>query len=155
MEIGEGANIGAEALLVGQVSIGKNACIGSATTIFNSSVASSVLIPPGSVVGDLSRPPDELKTDELKTVDTVLYPAAGSAHPTEPSPMPPDPRQSAASTLITNSEATNSEPSAQSLHVYGQVYVNQILGKMFPHHAIHPPSASSTPLPNADDPWAD
>jgi len=142
LEIGEGANIGAEVLLVGQVSVGRNACIGSASTILNSAIASGSLIPPGSVVGDSSRPPDE-----LQATDPVVYPPAGSAHTTEPSLTPPS--QSSTSTL-----ATHSDPSAQSLNVYGQVYVNQLLVKMFPHHAINQPSASSQ-LSNEDDPWED
>jgi len=142
LEIGEGANIGAEVLLVGQVSVGRNACIGAASTILNSAIASGSLIPPGSVVGDSSRPPDE-----LQATDPVVYPPAGSAHTTEPSLTPPS--QSSTSTL-----ATHSDPSAQSLNVYGQVYVNQLLVKMFPHHAINQPSASSQ-LSNEDDPWED
>ncbi len=143
LEIGEGANIGAEVLLVGQVSVGRNACIGAASTILNSAIPSGSLIPPGSVVGDSSRPPDE-----LQVTDTVVYPPAGSAHTTEPS-LAPKPSQSSTSTL-----ATHSDPSAQSLNVYGQVYVNQLLVKMFPHHAINHPSASSQ-LSNEDDPWED
>ena len=144
LEIGEGANVGAEVLLVGQVSIGRNACIGAASTIFNSSVASGSLIPPGSVVGDSSRPPDE-----LQVTNTVDYSAAGSAPTTEPSPTP-KPSQPSTSTL-----AVHSDPSAQSPNVYGQVYVNQLLVKMFPHHQPSQPSASSTQLSNADDPWED
>ncbi|PZV12740.1 MAG: carbon dioxide concentrating mechanism protein [Leptolyngbya sp.] len=145
LEIGEGANIGAEVLLVGQVSIGRNACIGAASTILNSSVASGILIPSGSVVGDLSRPPDELQATE-----TVFYPPAESAPSTEPSSPKPDPTQSPQSTLV-----NNSDPSAQSLNVYGQVYVNQLLVKMFPHHPINQPSTSSTHLSSTDDPWED
>ena len=145
LEIGEGANIGAEALIVGQVSIGRNACIGAASTILNSSVASGTLIPSGSVVGDLSRPPDELQATE-----TVFYPPAESQPPTEPPPPKLDPAHSPESTLV-----NNSDPSAQSLNVYGQVYVNQLLVKMFPHHPINQPPTSSTQLSNADDPWED
>ncbi|MEX0269478.1 hypothetical protein AB3R30_10060 [Leptolyngbyaceae cyanobacterium UHCC 1019] len=149
LEIGEGANIGAEVLLVGQVSIGRNACIGSASTILNSSVASGILIPPGSVVGDLSRPPSTPETDELQATETVFYPPAESATP-EPSSTNPDPAQSPESTLV-----INSDPSAQNLNVYGQVYVNQLLVKMFPHHQINQPSTASTHLSNAADPWED
>jgi carbon dioxide concentrating mechanism protein CcmN len=150
LEIGEGANIGAEVLLVGQVSIGRNACVGAASTILNSSVASGILIPSGSVVGDLSRPPDELQVDELQATETVFYPPAESAPPTEPPSPKTDPAQSPESTLVNNSDA-----SAQSLNVYGQVYVNQLLVKMFPHHQVSQPPTSSTQLSNADDPWED
>lgn len=149
LEIGEGANIGAEVLLVGQVSIGRNACIGAASTILNSSVASGILIPSGSVVGDLSRPPNAQESDELQATETVFYPPAESAPP-ESLSTNSNSTQSPESTLV-----NHSDPSAQSLNVYGQVYVNQLLVKMFPHHQISQPSASSTPLSNADDPWED
>ncbi len=149
LEIGEGANIGAEVLLIGQVSIGRNACIGSASTIFNSSVASGDLISPGSLVGDRSRPPDE-----LQATDTVFYPpsssVAASVPAAKPSPPNPDPTQPSASPL-----ATPPDPLDQSLNVYGQVYVNQLLVKMFPHHQISRPSASSNSMLDADDPWGD
>lgn len=144
LEISEGANIGAEVLLVGQVSIGRNACVGAASTVFNSSVASGNLIPPRSVVGDLSRPPDE-----LQVTDTVFYRSNGAAPAVESLPPNPDPTQPSTSPL-----ATHSDPLAPSLNVCGQVYVNQLLVKMFPHRQISQPSASSSQLPK-DDPWED
>jgi carbon dioxide concentrating mechanism protein CcmN len=163
LEIEEGANIGAEVLLVGQISIGRNACIGAASTILNYTVASGALVPPGSLVGDLSRPPAELQAEklpleELQATDTVFHPPAGSAPTTQPPTATQDPTPSLDSTLASHSDPSthpSTHPSTQSLNVYGQVYVNQLLVKMFPHHPIHPPSASSTPLPNADDPWED
>lgn len=145
LEIEEGANIGAEVLLIGQVSIGRNACIGAASTILNRSVASGALVPPGSLLGDSSRP-----LEELQATDTVFYPPGSTTTTTEPLSTNRDSLQSSTSTL-----ANNSDPSAQSLNVYGQVYVNQLLVKMFPHHSINQPSASSNPLPNTDDPWED
>ncbi|MBM0742533.1 carbon dioxide concentrating mechanism protein [Phormidium sp. CLA17] len=145
LEIGEGANIGAEALLVGQVSIGRNACIGAASTILNRSVASGALVPPGSLLGDTSRPPEELQAN-----DAGFSPPAGSAPIKKPSSTSQDPNQLSASPL-----ANHSAPPAQSLNVCGQGYVNQLLGKMFPHHIINQPAASSTQLSSAEDPWDD
>ncbi|QIR38044.1 transferase [Tolypothrix sp. PCC 7910] len=55
LEIEAGANLGAGFLMVGQGKIGINACIGSATTVFNCSVAPGQVIPPGSILGDSSR----------------------------------------------------------------------------------------------------
>ncbi|AKG22415.1 transferase [Calothrix sp. 336/3] len=55
LEIQTGANLGAGFLMVGQGTIGANACIGSATTVFNCSVESGKIIAPGSVLGDDSR----------------------------------------------------------------------------------------------------
>ncbi|HLP91629.1 MAG TPA: transferase [Nostocaceae cyanobacterium] len=55
IEIEAGANLGAGFLMVGQGKIGANACIGSATTVFNCSVAPEQVVPPGSILGDSSR----------------------------------------------------------------------------------------------------
>ncbi|WP_138504195.1 transferase [Nostoc sp. PA-18-2419] len=55
LEVEAGANLGAGFLMVGKGKIGANACIGSATTIFNCSVEPGQVIPPGSILGDTSR----------------------------------------------------------------------------------------------------
>jgi carbon dioxide concentrating mechanism protein CcmN len=55
LEIEAGANLGAGFLMVGAGKIGANACIGSATTVFNCSVAPGQVIPSGSILGDTSR----------------------------------------------------------------------------------------------------
>lgn len=55
LEIETGANLGAGFLMVGEGKIGANACIGSATTVFNCSVAPGQVVPPGSILGDSSR----------------------------------------------------------------------------------------------------
>jgi carbon dioxide concentrating mechanism protein CcmN len=61
LEVEAGANLGAGFLMVGKGKIGTNACIGSATTVFNYSVAPGVVIPPGSLLGDTSRRIDDQK----------------------------------------------------------------------------------------------
>lgn len=61
LEIGAGANLGAGFLMVGKGKIGANACIGSATTVFNCSVEAGVVVPPGSILGDSSRQISEQK----------------------------------------------------------------------------------------------
>ncbi|AFZ33946.1 carbon dioxide concentrating mechanism protein [Stanieria cyanosphaera PCC 7437] len=55
MKIKSGAILGSGVLIIGTGIIGNNACIGSATTIFNTSVAPLTVITPGSIVGDTSR----------------------------------------------------------------------------------------------------
>lgn len=55
LEVEAGVNLGAGFLMVGQGKIGTNACIGAATTVFNCSVASGEVVPPGSLLGDTSR----------------------------------------------------------------------------------------------------
>lgn len=49
--VGAGANLGAGFLMVGTGTIGENACVGSASTVFNSSVAPGEIVAPGSVLG--------------------------------------------------------------------------------------------------------
>ncbi|WP_445637788.1 Transferase [Nostoc sp. DSM 114161] len=61
LEVEAGANLGAGFLMVGKGKIGANACIGSATTVFNCSVEPGQVIPPGSILGDTSRQISETK----------------------------------------------------------------------------------------------
>jgi len=65
LEIESGANLGAGFLMVGAGKIGTNACIGSATTVFRSSVEPGKVIPAGSVIGDSSRSLSETSTKEI------------------------------------------------------------------------------------------
>ena len=55
IELEAGAALGSGVLIVGASTIGANACIGTATTIFNSSIAAMMVIHPGSLIGDPSR----------------------------------------------------------------------------------------------------
>ncbi|MEA5512983.1 transferase [Nodularia sp. UHCC 0506] len=61
LEVEAGANLGAGFLMVGQGKIGANACVGSATTVFNCSIAPGTVIPPGSILGDTSRQLEDTK----------------------------------------------------------------------------------------------
>ncbi len=72
LEIEAGANLGAGFLMVGEGKIGTNACIGAATTVFNSSVARGQVIPPGSILGDGSRQVAELSTQEVQLIDNPI-----------------------------------------------------------------------------------
>jgi carbon dioxide concentrating mechanism protein CcmN len=67
LEVKAGANLGAGFLMVGKGTIGANACIGSATTVFQCSVEPGLVVPPGSVLGDTSRQIGETK--ELEPVE--------------------------------------------------------------------------------------
>lgn len=55
LELEAGANLGAGVLVVGQGTIGANACIGALTTIWDSSVEPWHVVPAASVVGDKGR----------------------------------------------------------------------------------------------------
>jgi carbon dioxide concentrating mechanism protein CcmN len=138
VEVGEGANIGAEVLLIGQVEIGANACVGSASTVLNTTIAAGQVVPPGSLLGDNSSP-----GVELQATDTVVLP---------PSAIPLVSAPPAAMEL-------ESPPAAPiAVNVYGQVYVNKMLGKMFPNSARLNTTAQPNPTDpptGAQDPWDD
>ena len=55
IEIQSGAILGAGVLVIGQSKIGKNTCIGSLTTIINTSIERGTTIKAGSLIGDTSR----------------------------------------------------------------------------------------------------
>lgn len=144
IEVGEGANVGAEVLLIGQVSIGAHACIGTASTILNSPIAAYQIVPPGSLIGDTSR-----SATELQVTETIVLP---------PTTEPGTPAESP----LTPSEAVEAaEPPAEptaGMKVYGQMYVNQLLVKMFPHSARSNPPPTPAPEPSPEkpeDPWDD
>ncbi|ODG96580.1 transferase [Nostoc sp. KVJ20] len=67
LEVEAGANLGAGFLMVGKGKIGANACIGSATTVFNYSVEPGQVIPAGSILGDTSRQIAQTKPLEPST----------------------------------------------------------------------------------------
>jgi carbon dioxide concentrating mechanism protein CcmN len=138
VEIGEGANIGAEVLLIGHVKVGDHACVGAATTILNSSIELGQVVPPGSLIGDLSR-----SAEELQVIDAVIVSddnARDSANGSAPAAAPEAPQRA---------ESTG-------VNVYGQMYVNNMFVKLFP--TSKPAAAGSVTsdkpaLP--EDPWDD
>ena len=65
LEIESGANLGAGFLMVGAGKVGTNACVGSATTVFRSSVKRGEVVPAGSVIGDTSRTFSEPSPKEM------------------------------------------------------------------------------------------
>ncbi|MCC5613832.1 transferase [Nostoc sp. CHAB 5836] len=67
LEVEVGANLGAGFLMVGKGKIGANACIGSATTVFNCSVEPGQVVPPGSILGDTTRQISLAKEPEPST----------------------------------------------------------------------------------------
>jgi carbon dioxide concentrating mechanism protein CcmN len=142
VEVGEGANVGAEVLLIGQVSIGANACIGSATTILNSAIAAGEVVPPGSLIGDNSRP-----EEALQVTDTVVYPMAEAVSNGASAPESTD------SPPVSQDESSPQEKAG--VNVYGQMYVNQLLVKMFPNSARINQPTSNKPSLASEDPWDD
>ncbi len=71
VEIASGVTLGSGVLVVGRSQIGSNACIGTATTIFNYSVEPMKVVEPGSILGDNSRSPSiDSSSDQQKVVVT-------------------------------------------------------------------------------------
>lgn len=148
VEVGEGANIGAEVLLVGQVQIGGNACVGAATTIINSTIEQGQIIPPGSLIGDPSRATTPQPVEELHPTNTFVYPEVD----------PPTPLPVTLTEPLTGSEISNlAAPSEEkpNVNVYGQMYVNRMFVKMFPHHPRGSAAESDLTPDNGKDPWED
>ncbi len=119
LEVGEGVIIGSGVLLVGCLKIGSHACIGSATTILDSDVTAEAVVPPGSLLGDRSRSVDLVAQDQ--PVTEVVSPPPTATQPPQPVPVP------------TEAPGPQEEEPQPGINVYGQVYVNQLLVKLFPH----------------------
>ena len=66
IELEAGVTLGSGVLIVGSSKIGANACIGTITTIFNTSIAAMRVINPGSIIGDRSRSWQEVPQDRAK-----------------------------------------------------------------------------------------
>ena len=121
LEVGESTNIGTGVLIVGKGKIGINACIGSMTTIFNSSVESGAVLAPGSLVGDSSsRRLTEGQLAEV-TPEVVETPNGQVSEP--------------ASVVDNTSVATPAETEAvkASNPVYGEDSLNRLLSTLLPH----------------------
>ncbi|MFQ4146909.1 transferase [Chlorogloeopsis sp. ULAP02] len=164
LEVETGANLGAGFLMVGKGKIGANACIGSATTIFNCSVESGQVVAPGSVLGDTSRQISDLNTisDRIKPStssesnststnavsgetdagnlangqDNSLNSAITTPNP-DPISQQPEPKE--------HTQEPSTESTAIGTHIYGQGSIQQLLITLFPHR-------QSLNKSNSDDP---
>jgi carbon dioxide concentrating mechanism protein CcmN len=123
-----GANLGAGVLMVGPGKIGANACVGSATTIFNSSIAPSQVVPSGAVLGDTSRPlsnipvaPEEINSSHPAQEVGQKLVADVVVSEQEALPIPPEENQEAP------------ESASFGVQIYGQGSIERLLGTLFPH----------------------
>jgi carbon dioxide concentrating mechanism protein CcmN len=142
LEIQEGVNLGAGVLILGSGVIGAHACVGTSSTVIESSISSQQILPPGSLVGDRSRSiqpesipapvavpdatPDPWETDSASQ-STYQYPDQPSQTIPVPAPQAPE----------TNG-GTRTAP------IHGKDYVNSLLSTLMPHrnHSIPPTSES-------------
>jgi len=157
IEIEAGVSLGAGFLMVGAGRIGVNACIGSATTVFNCSVEPGQVVAPGSVLGDTTvRPaltsPTEIDTKELKpsttkpassvNVDTRLIASLqnGTGKDKNHSESQiPSPINSGETELNSqehpnqDSEISSTDPNIFGTQIYGQGSIQRLLITLFPH----------------------
>jgi carbon dioxide concentrating mechanism protein CcmN len=103
LEIQSGASLGAGVLVVGAGIIGPNACIGSQSTLLNTSVEGKLLVPAGSVLGDRSR---QIQPEAEEVVPPVIS--------TSPIPEPTPETTPAPLTSVAESEPTPSFQAPES-----------------------------------------
>lgn len=162
IEIHQGAMIGAGVLMIGAVTVGENTCVGYGSTIFQASLASGIVLPPNSLVGDTSRQAASQSSTTQATVSKSPASQATDPWATEiPSPKYQSTENSAEKTRANalnetesvQTEITESEtevlsektPKSPKEPVVGQVYINQLLMTLFPHNTpIKPPDSSQS-----------
>lgn len=140
LEIEKGTNVGTGVLIIGNCKIGANACIGSMTTIFNSSVSRGEVIAPSSLVGDRSR---QLEKTTTETSDRPAQP--------ETSDRASD--NGSVDNTVQAEPATQQEEPASSVDVstpvYGQARLNQLLSTLLPHReTLNRPLQNDNPTSN-------
>ncbi|ANV90810.1 hypothetical protein AWQ24_09290 [Picosynechococcus sp. PCC 8807] len=163
IEIHAGAIIGAGCLIIGQCSVGENACLGYGSTLFQTAIAAAAILPPQSLIGDPSRqettasyqtqpskPANQSTTQPLdpwqaedttnQTATTFSPPgrsptSSGSRPNVQPPPEAGSPPTETPNTEVmpTVPESKESLESGEKTPVVGQVYINQLLMTLFPH----------------------
>ncbi|MBW4443958.1 MAG: hypothetical protein KME10_22580 [Plectolyngbya sp. WJT66-NPBG17] len=135
IEIGEGVIIGAGALLVGTVVVGDRACVGAGTTVMNRSIASLSIVPPGSLMVDQDNEPETV--EDLDLTEDVWQENGSKPQPeaqTNGAKPQPEAQTNGAKPSVEPQESDEIEsPASQNGEVYGQAYVNRMLGRMFPN----------------------
>jgi carbon dioxide concentrating mechanism protein CcmN len=158
LEIGEGSILGAGVLLIGDVKVGDRACIGSATTVFNRSVERGMMIPPGSLLGIEATTP-EVTPQETASEDVYEAGFCPPCPTPETTPESNNGSKSPAQEELPEESDEIESPMPQNTSLdtsrngsaYGQVYVNQLLGKLFPNQHRLNNSPDSQNDPSADD----
>lgn len=158
LEVEAGATLGSGVLIIGQGTIGANACIGAMTTIINSSIPPEEIVPPGSLIGDRSRQVVIVEASEPYVAPSPapsMSPTGPSSSvpeqsaPEQPAPSPPGRNESESQSATdvhasraaekTEVEAEAEQPSSSSSPqgtvqvVYGRTYLEQMMIAMFPH----------------------
>jgi carbon dioxide concentrating mechanism protein CcmN len=135
LEIAAGANLGAGVLILGKGKIGQNSCIGSLSTVLNSSVAIGQVIAPGSLVDGISdRETESLMGHAGINSAVSVTPSAAKVISTSTTTQVIAEVIAEVITEVKSSEVEPSELSSQSTATtHGQVQLNRLMGKLFPH----------------------
>ncbi|HTL89346.1 MAG TPA: hypothetical protein VL134_08085 [Leptolyngbya sp.] len=136
IELGEGVILGAGVLLVGNVLVGDRACVGSGTTVMNRAIDSLSIVPPSSLLVNEHNQPEAVKAPqpsqavEASDLTEDLWQDNGSNNNGS---KPQTDQTNGATPPVEAQESDEIEsPALQNVAVYGQAYVNRLLGRMFP-----------------------
>ena len=155
IEIESGAVLGAGVLIVGEGKVGRNACVGTVTTVFQANIAAGEIVAPGSLIGDTSRSVPELAVDEVEIEKEseieskseiepeILAPATEVEQQiTSPEAEIIQPEVSEIETTTNSKELEveveeelpqpDSDPEQQNTPIVGKVYINKLLVTLFP-----------------------
>ncbi|HIK20556.1 MAG TPA: hypothetical protein IGR15_05765 [Synechococcus sp. M44_DOE_062] len=136
-----GATLGMGVLVIGQGTIGKNACIGSETTVLNCSVLSQAVIPPGSLIGDPTY------GSNLKEAGTTQADPSEVEMAQETLPEPPPPPSSPVANVEKQTrrwqeaaEQTQEKPTSPKTRklngIPGHSELDRLLGKIYPYRQV-------------------
>lgn len=143
IEVEEGASLGAGVLLVGQVRIGANACIGASTTILDGSIERDQTVSAGSLIGDTSR---QIAASSTVSSTVPIAPPSQNGALEATSSVP--------ELTLVESVVSSKPDQPAPMHVYGQVYVNQLMVKLLPNRKL-PQVATVQSSQPPDDVWED
>ncbi|ELR99547.1 hypothetical protein [Gloeocapsa sp. PCC 73106] len=110
IEIGTGAVLGPGVLIIGNCQIGSSSCIGTASTILDTSVEPMTMIPPGSLLGDRSHSHQGIESEFVET----------------------EPELSEAEVETETNDDLLEPPKSEKPPIIGEVYINQLLLTLFP-----------------------
>jgi carbon dioxide concentrating mechanism protein CcmN len=153
IEVGEGVIIGAGVLLLGSLVVGDRACVGSGTTVMNRSIERLSIVPPGSLMvqqanveevaepteevfepGFCPPPPEQKAVEEIPQVNNGAAPKVETAQTNGAKPSSEMNGSKQAEPQESDEiESPTSQESQPNGTVYGQDYVNRMLGRMFPN----------------------
>jgi carbon dioxide concentrating mechanism protein CcmN len=125
--LAQGAILGAGVLLAGAIAVGKHACIGAASTLWNVSVDPMAIVAPGSLLGDASRQVTIEKNVMASAVED--FPELAPSFDGDTDPWDTE-----------EANPNGQDPPSSKSPVVGQVYINQLLYTLFPGR--QPPSSS-------------